>query len=108
VTGGLAVAIPSAVDIESVVWLTHAADFTRDQAIELMRCSVWALLHQALDGGTFGQADHHFRGWGYPFNRRIAGQRSSTAGSLKVGPGSADCRAPAAPRAVLSRAVWWR
>jgi len=63
VTGGLAVAIPSAVDIESVVWLTHAADFTRDQAIELMPCSVWALLHQALDGGTFGQADHHFRGF---------------------------------------------
>jgi AcrR family transcriptional regulator len=47
----LAVAIRSAVGIESLVWLTDIAGLPRDQAVELMQWSARALLHQALASG---------------------------------------------------------
>jgi len=48
----LAVAIRSAVGIESLVWLTDVAGLSRDQAAELMLWSARALLHQALAEGS--------------------------------------------------------
>ena len=47
----LAVAIRSAVGIESLVWLTDVAGLPRDQAMELMQWSARALLHHALVNG---------------------------------------------------------
>lgn len=47
----LAVAIRSAVGIESLVWLTDVAGLPRDQAMELMQWSARALLHHALANG---------------------------------------------------------
>ncbi|MCW2886009.1 MAG: hypothetical protein QOE54_93 [Streptosporangiaceae bacterium] len=47
----LAVAIRSAVGIESLVWLTDIAGLPRDQAVELMQWSARALLHHALASG---------------------------------------------------------
>ena len=47
----LAVAIRSAVGIESLVWLTDVAGLPRDQAAELMQWSARALLHHALADG---------------------------------------------------------
>jgi AcrR family transcriptional regulator len=47
----LAVAIRSAVGIESLVWLTDVAGLPRDQAMELMQWSARALLHHALTNG---------------------------------------------------------
>lgn len=47
----LAVAIRSAVGIESLVWLTDVAGLPRDQATELMLWSAQALLHHALANG---------------------------------------------------------
>ncbi|PZS29739.1 MAG: TetR family transcriptional regulator [Pseudonocardiales bacterium] len=44
----LAVAIRSAIGIESLVWLTDVAGLSRDEAVELMRWSARALLHQTL------------------------------------------------------------
>lgn len=44
----LAVAVRSAVGIESLVWLTDVAGLSRDQAADLMQWSAQALLHQAL------------------------------------------------------------
>lgn len=44
----LAVAIRSAVGIESLVWLTDVAGLSRDEATELMRRSALALLHYAV------------------------------------------------------------
>jgi AcrR family transcriptional regulator len=48
---GLAVAVRSAVGIESLVWLTDVAGLSRDQAAELMQWSARAMLHQALAYG---------------------------------------------------------
>ncbi|MEP7021671.1 MAG: helix-turn-helix domain-containing protein [Pseudonocardiales bacterium] len=48
----LAVAIRSAIGIESLVWLTDVAGLSRDEAVELMQWSARALLRQAL-------ADHY-------------------------------------------------
>jgi AcrR family transcriptional regulator len=50
----LAVAIRSAVGIESLVWLTDVAGLGRDQAAELMQWSAQALLRHALAGGVPG------------------------------------------------------
>jgi AcrR family transcriptional regulator len=47
----LAVAVRSAVGIESLVWLTDVAGLSREQAVELMMWSAQALLHGALAGG---------------------------------------------------------
>jgi AcrR family transcriptional regulator len=47
----LAVAIRSAVGIESLVWLTDVAGLPRDQAMKLMLWSARALLHHALANG---------------------------------------------------------
>jgi AcrR family transcriptional regulator len=47
----LAVAIRSAVGIESLVWLTDVAGLTRDQAVTTMRWSAQALLQHALISG---------------------------------------------------------
>jgi AcrR family transcriptional regulator len=47
----LAVAVRSAVGIESLVWLTDVAGLSRDQAAELMQWSARALLRQALADG---------------------------------------------------------
>ncbi|HAM28117.1 MAG TPA: TetR family transcriptional regulator [Microbacteriaceae bacterium] len=47
----LAVAIRSAVGIESLVWLTDVAGLPRDQATELMLWAAQALLHHALANG---------------------------------------------------------
>ena len=47
----LAVAIRSAVGIESLVWLTDVAGLPHDQAAELMEWSARALLHHALSSG---------------------------------------------------------
>jgi AcrR family transcriptional regulator len=47
----LAVAIRSAVGIESLVWLTDIAGLPRDQAVELMQWSARALLRHALASG---------------------------------------------------------
>ena len=47
----LAVAIRSAVGIESLVWLTDVAGLPRDQAMALMQWSARALLHHALATG---------------------------------------------------------
>jgi AcrR family transcriptional regulator len=47
----LAVAIRSAVGIESLVWLTDVAGLSREQAAELMMWSAQALLHRALASG---------------------------------------------------------
>jgi AcrR family transcriptional regulator len=44
----LAVAVRSAVGIESLVWLVDVAGLTREDAAELMHSSAYALLHQAL------------------------------------------------------------
>lgn len=46
----LAVAVRSAVGIESLVWLTDVAGLTREDAAELMAWSARAMLHQALAG----------------------------------------------------------
>jgi AcrR family transcriptional regulator len=46
----LAVAVRSAVGIESLVWLTDVAGLTREEAAELMAWSARAMLHQALAG----------------------------------------------------------
>ncbi len=46
----LAVAVRSAVGIESLVWLTDIAGLSRAEARELMRWSAQALLHHALEG----------------------------------------------------------
>jgi AcrR family transcriptional regulator len=45
----LALAVRSAVGIESLVWLTDVAGLSRDEAVELMRWSAQALLHWAAD-----------------------------------------------------------
>jgi AcrR family transcriptional regulator len=47
----LALAVRSAVGIESLVWLTDVAGLSRDQAAELMQWSARAMLHQALAHG---------------------------------------------------------
>jgi AcrR family transcriptional regulator len=47
----LAVAVRSAVGIESLVWLTDVAGLSRDQAAELMQWSAHALLHHAVANG---------------------------------------------------------
>ena len=47
----LAVAVRSAVGIESLVWLTDIAGLSRDQASEVMQWSARAMLHQALAKG---------------------------------------------------------
>ena len=47
----LAVAIRSAVGIESLVWLTDVAGLPRDQAMKLMQWTARALLHHALANG---------------------------------------------------------
>lgn len=44
----LAVAIGSAVGIESLVWLTDIAAMSREDAADLMRWSAQAMLHHAL------------------------------------------------------------
>lgn len=49
----LAVAVRSAVGIESLVWLTDIAGLTRDQAAEAMCWSARALLHHALAEGLY-------------------------------------------------------
>jgi len=48
----LAIAIRSAVGIESLVWLTDIAGLSRDQAAELMQWTTQALLHHALADST--------------------------------------------------------
>ena len=48
----LALAIRSAVGIESLVWLTDVAGVSRAEATELMRWSARALLRTALDEAT--------------------------------------------------------
>lgn len=47
----LAVAVRSAVGIESLVWLTDIAGLSREQAGEVMQWSARAMLHQALADG---------------------------------------------------------
>jgi AcrR family transcriptional regulator len=47
----LALAVRSAVGIESLVWLTDVGGLTHDQAAELMEWSARGLLHQALTTG---------------------------------------------------------
>jgi AcrR family transcriptional regulator len=47
----LAVAIRSAVGIESMVWLTDVAGLSRDQAARLMQWSAQAMLDEALTAG---------------------------------------------------------
>lgn len=47
----LAVAIRSAVGIESLVWLTDVAGLPRDEAMKLMQWTARALLHHALANG---------------------------------------------------------
>ena len=47
----LAVAVRSAVGIESLVWLTDIARLSREQASEVMQWSARAMLHQALADG---------------------------------------------------------
>jgi hypothetical protein len=47
----LAVAVRSAVGIESLVWLTDIAGLSRDQASEVMQWSARTMLHQALADG---------------------------------------------------------
>ena len=47
----LAVAVRSAVGIESLVWLTDIGGLSRDQASEVMRWSAQAMLHHALADG---------------------------------------------------------
>lgn len=47
----LAVAVRSAVGIESLVWLTDIAGLSREQASEVMQWSARAMLHQALADG---------------------------------------------------------
>lgn len=47
----LAIAIRSAVGIETLVWLTDVAGLPRDRAVEQMAWSAQALLHQALANG---------------------------------------------------------
>jgi len=46
----LAVAIRSAVGIESLVWLTDIAGITRDQAAQTMTWSAMVMLHATIDG----------------------------------------------------------
>lgn len=46
----LAIAVRSAVGIESLVWLTDIAGFSREEAAELMQWSAVAMLHHAIDG----------------------------------------------------------
>ena len=46
----LAVAIRSAVGIESLVWLTDVAGTNRDHAAQTMTWSAMAMLHAAMDG----------------------------------------------------------
>ena len=48
----LAVAVRSAVGIESLVWLTDVAGLSRDQAAELMHWTAQALLDHALAEDT--------------------------------------------------------
>ena len=50
----LAVAVRSAVGIESLVWLVDVAGLTRDEAAELMLSSARALLRAALSDGVSG------------------------------------------------------
>lgn len=47
----LAIAIRSAVGIETLVWLTDVAGLSRDRAVEQMAWSAQALLHHALANG---------------------------------------------------------
>jgi len=49
----LALAVRSAVGIESLFWLTHVAGLSRDQASEVMQWSARALLHHALAEGLY-------------------------------------------------------
>ena len=49
----LAIAVRSAVGIESLVWLTDIAGLSRDQAAEAMCWSARALLHHALAEGLY-------------------------------------------------------
>ena len=51
----LAVAVRSAVGIESLVWLTDIAGLSRDQASEVMRWSAQAMLHHALANGLYNE-----------------------------------------------------
>ena len=47
----LAIAVRSAVGIESLVWLTDIAGLSRDQAREMMRWSARSMLHQTVADG---------------------------------------------------------
>jgi AcrR family transcriptional regulator len=57
----LAVAIRSAVGIESLVWLTDVAGLSHNQAVELMQWSAQALLHHALASGLPNYSPAHPR-----------------------------------------------
>ena len=50
----LAVAVRSAVGVESLVWLTDIAGLSRDQTSEVMRWSAQAMLHDAMAAGLDG------------------------------------------------------
>ncbi|MEO6142409.1 MAG: TetR/AcrR family transcriptional regulator [Dermatophilaceae bacterium] len=50
----LAVAVRSAVGIESLVWLTDIAGLSRSQASEVLLWSAQAMLHHALADGIYG------------------------------------------------------
>jgi AcrR family transcriptional regulator len=47
-------AIAAGLGIEALVWLTDVAGLDRDEAVEVMRWSVRALLRSALDSGSGG------------------------------------------------------
>jgi AcrR family transcriptional regulator len=47
-------AIAAGLGIEALVWLTDVAGLERDEAVEVMRWSVRALLRSALDSGSGG------------------------------------------------------
>ena len=49
----IAIAVRSAVGIESLIWLTDVAGLSRDQASEVMQWSAQALLHHALADGPY-------------------------------------------------------
>lgn len=53
----LAVAVRSAVGIESLVWLTDIAGLSRDRASSVMQWSARALLHHAMAEGRYDVAD---------------------------------------------------
>jgi AcrR family transcriptional regulator len=51
----LAVSMRAAFGVEPLVWLTDVARVPREEAIELMRATVRALLRQAVDGAPAGR-----------------------------------------------------